>query len=82
MTVADRGRNNLKNQTDGETELPAPCGGLASLCLLLGYDRYVARDKRRESVKASMMYSVLLFYSQSCTDNFLLLESIIQLYSQ
>lgn len=36
------------NQRDREAERPAPCGGMASLCLLLGYDSYLAWDKRRE----------------------------------
>lgn len=45
---------------DTETKLSACRRGLASLCQLLGYDSYVAWDKRRESVKASVMYSVSL----------------------
>lgn len=43
-----------------QTKLSACRRGLASLCQLLGYDSYVAWDKRRESVKASVMYSVSL----------------------
>lgn len=66
------------SKTDKEAELPAPWGDLASLCLLLGYSSYVARDKRRERVEASMMYSVSLSYFQSSADNFQLLESVMQ----
>lgn len=63
-------------QQNRETERPAPCAGLASLCLLLRYDNY-GPGTRGGKMLRPQWWTMFLSFSQSYTDNFQLLDSII-----